>query len=126
MPQTRILAFCDKKGRTVIADWLDTLEAEEPDAYAKCLQRVLHLESMGYELRRPQADSLRDGIHELRCRNRNVHYRILYFFSGQNVAVLSHGLTKEDKVPDGEIDKAVKHKELVDSDLEKYTTDEWT
>ena len=43
----------------------------------------------GHELRRPEADFLRDGIYEL-----------LYFFHGQNVAVLAHGLTKEAEAPE--------------------------
>jgi hypothetical protein len=35
---------------------------------------------MGHELRRPEADFLRDGIYELRASLGGVHHRILYFF----------------------------------------------
>ena len=52
---------------------------------------------------------LRDGIYELRARDGNVHYRILYGFVGQNIVLLSHGCTKERAVPNREIDRAVKN-----------------
>jgi hypothetical protein len=61
----------------------------------------------GHELRRPEADFLRDGIYELRVSLRGVHHRILYFFYGAAAAVVSHGLTKEDAVPPREIERAV-------------------
>ncbi len=64
----------------------------------KLVARIELLEEKGYELRRPHADILRDGIHELRTRHIKVQYRVLYFFCDK-AAVLSHGLTKEDIVP---------------------------
>jgi hypothetical protein len=39
-----------------------------------------------------------------------VHYRILYFFHGQEVAVLAGGLSKKDRVPDGDIERALQRK----------------
>jgi phage-related protein len=65
---------------------------------------------LGHELRRPNADYLRDGIHELRVKRGRVNYRVLYFFHGQNVALLAHALTKEREVPAREIDRAVERK----------------
>ncbi len=73
----------------------------------KWIARLERLEQLGYELRRPESDSLRDGIHELRLKKGRVHYRILYAFVDQNVVLLSHGCTKEDEVPNKEIDKAI-------------------
>ncbi len=46
---------------------------------------------------------------------------MLYFFSGQAVVVLSHGLTKEREVPPREIDRAVQRKRLVEADFNRYT-----
>jgi phage-related protein len=65
---------------------------------------------MGHELRRPEADLLRDGIYELRARLGSVNYRILYFFHGQNVAALAHAITKEDEIPNTEINRALDRK----------------
>ena len=53
-----------------------------------------------------------------------INYRILYFFCGKNIACLSHGITKEDKVPGVEISRAIRRMNLVKSDFEKYTQ-EW-
>jgi phage-related protein len=57
----------------------------------------------------------------LRASDRGVHYRILYFFVGKAVVVLSHGLTKEREVPPREIDHAVERKQMVEADFEKFT-----
>jgi len=40
------------------------------------------------------------------------------------VAVISHGLTKEAKLPDREIDLAVRRKALFESDSERYSHEE--
>lgn len=80
-------------------DWLD----EQPTkVHAKCLVRIERLRELGHELRRPEADYLRDGIYELRIRYRHENYRILYFFHGRR-AVLSHGIKKKGEVPAEEI-----------------------
>ena len=48
-------------------------------AQAKCRLRVERLRDLGHELRRPEADLLRDGIYELRASLQGVLYRVLYF-----------------------------------------------
>ena len=64
---------------------------------------------------------LRDGIYELRVRRKRVNYRILYFFHGQNVAVLAHGLVKEKQVPDVDIQRAIERKRKLENDPDKHT-----
>jgi len=68
------------------------------------------LRQFGHELRRPQADLLRDGICELRAKRGRVNYRLLYFFHGRDVAVLAHSLTKEREVPAADIERAIARK----------------
>jgi len=53
-----------------------------------------------------------------------VHYRILYFFSGQNVAVLAHALTKEGKIPDADIERAIRRKKAFERDPARLTYEE--
>jgi hypothetical protein len=77
--------------------------------------------SEGHELRRPVADFLRDGIYELRPSYQGVHYRILYFFTGRSVAVLSQGITKEGAVPDVEINRAIERKKRFEADPKAHT-----
>ena len=110
MPQTRLLFFQNADGAAPVWEWLKDLRAGNPKAYAKCVVRIRRLTELGHELRRPEADLLRDGIYELRARLGTVNYRILYFFHGRNVAVLAHALTKEDEIPIAEIDRAVERK----------------
>lgn len=76
---------------------------------------------LGHELRRPEADYLRDGIYELRVRFRHTNHRMLYFFFGQQVVVLTHGLVKEREVPPGEIDRAVVRRKRFEEDPESHT-----
>jgi putative component of toxin-antitoxin plasmid stabilization module len=76
---------------------------------------------MGHELRRPEAEFLRDGIHELRARRGRVNYRVLYFFYGQDVVVLACGLTKESRVPDAEIDRALRRRAAFEKDRNRHT-----
>jgi phage-related protein len=97
-----------REGETVLFErWLNTLPVR---VQAKCLSQLGLLRSQGHELRRPIADVLRDGIYELRPTYQGVHYRILYFFSGKNLVVISHGITKESQVPAIEIDRALERK----------------
>src|SRR5438132_383583 len=83
MPQTTLLVFRAASGTVPLLEWLDGLESSAPKAYARCLARILLLEQFGFELRRPSADILRDGIWELRAKLGTVHNRILYFFCGK-------------------------------------------
>jgi hypothetical protein len=126
MPAT-IHVFRNKKTKkSPLLDWLADLEEREPKAYAKCLAVILELAEKGHQLRRPTSDYLRDGIRELRTKVGHVNYRILYFFvaSMANVVCLSHGLIKEQTIPDRDIEAAIAAKKLVDSDFNGYTA-EW-
>jgi putative component of toxin-antitoxin plasmid stabilization module len=79
---------------------------------------------LGHELRRPEADYLRDGIYELRIKRGHVNYRILYFFHGNVAAVLSHGLVKERTVPSKEINKAIQRKQKFEQNPERHSWEE--
>ena len=106
MPQSEVIFY--REGDTVLFDqWLSALPVK---VQAKCLSQVSLLRSQGHELRRPIADFLRDGIYELRPTYQGVNYRILYFFSGKDIIVISHGITKESEVPAVEIDRAIERK----------------
>ena len=90
-----------------VLEWFDGLPAKAQD---KCRVRIQRLSELGHELRRPEADLLRDVIYELRVGLQHVNYRILYFFAGRVAAILAHGLTKEDRVPRAAIDVALARK----------------
>ncbi|MCU0245084.1 MAG: type II toxin-antitoxin system RelE/ParE family toxin [Bryobacter sp.] len=97
------------------------LRRADAEAYARCVAAISRLAEFGHELRRPLADLLQDGIHELRIRKGKVNYRILYFFHGRSVAILGHALTKEDRVPDADLARALRRKALFEQDPEQYS-----
>ena len=112
MPETTIRIFRDEEGSVPLLDWLAELQARNQKAFEKCLYLLDLLSAFGRELRRPRADYLRDGVYELRTQVRGVNYRILYGFVGQDVVLVSHGITKRRSVPSSEIDRAVRRLEL--------------
>jgi phage-related protein len=113
------LSFNQEDAKTVpVLDWLDRLPAKAQD---KCRLGIERLRDLGHELRRPEADYLRDGIYELRVGLRGMNYRMLYFFHERVAAVLAHGLVKEREVPPREIDEAIRRKRRFELDPERHT-----
>jgi phage-related protein len=121
MPRTSVIFYREPAGEVPVLDWLAKLGRTNQQAYAACVAAVQRLAEFGHELRRPQADLLRDGIYELRVRKGRVNYRILYFFHGREVAVLGHAITKEDVVPEIEIDRCLRRKRAFESDAERHS-----
>jgi phage-related protein len=117
MPQVEVVFF-RAENSVPLLEWLEELP---PKARDKCYVALERLEAFGHELRRPIADYLRDGIYELRVRLQCVNYRMLYFFHGREIVVVSHGLVKEQKVPPKEIDVAVRRKKRFEADPREHT-----
>jgi len=124
LPKTELIFYRDERGQAPVVEWLRELRRKDKKAYAKCNARIQVLAQLGRELRRPMADYLRDGIHELRIRHGHVNYRILYFFHGQAVAILAHGLTKDDEVPNADIERAIQRKEAFATNAAKHSYSE--
>jgi hypothetical protein len=118
MPEVQVVFYKEDDGTVPLMEWLDCLPAKAQD---KCFARLKRLREFGHELRRPVGDYLRDEIYELRARHQGLNHRMLYFFHGRVAAVLSHGLTKERKVPSREIDKAIERKKKYEADPGKHT-----
>src|SRR5262245_38783855 len=113
-----VVFFQDEDGSVPLLEWLDRLLGK---AQAKCLARLKRLKDLGHELRRPDANYLRDGIHELRASLGGVHYRILYFFYGNTAALVSHRISKKQRVPPREIERAINRKNRFTMDPARYT-----
>jgi len=119
LPRIEVVFFREKDGSVPLVDWLAALPSV---ARAKCRVRLDRLEELGHELRRPEADYLRDGIYELRTKDAGVNYRMLYFFYERTAAVVSHGVIKQQaEVPPKDIDRAAQRKKLFESDPRRYT-----
>ena len=117
MPETEVVLFAEDDSSAPLLGWLDDQPAKVQD---KCIVKIERLAELGHEIRRPEADFLRDGIYELRVRHQKVNYRVLYFFHAGR-AVLSHGLTKEGVVPDREIGLADSRKSAFEHDPDGHT-----
>jgi phage-related protein len=116
VPTTQVRFYQDADGHAPVRAWLKELRQRDPKSHAKCVARIERLAELGHELRRPEADYLRDGICELRTRKGTLNYRILFFFYGPHVAVLAHSLTKEAEIPPLDIERALRRKARVVKD----------
>ncbi len=63
MPKTKVVFYQEDDGSVPVLEWLDTLPQKAQD---KCFVKIERLAELGYELRRTEADFLRDKIYELR------------------------------------------------------------
>lgn len=118
MPRTRVVFYQERDGNVPVLEWLDTLSAKIQD---KCVVKIERLRELGHELRRPEADLLRNGIYELRIGREGMNYRILYFFHGRMAAVLAHGLVKEREIPTKDIQVALERKRFFEQDPHRHT-----
>ena len=121
MPKSRVVIYRKEDGSVPLVERFEKLAGHAQD---KVLVRMKRLRELGHELRRPEADFLRDGIHELRASSHGVHYRILYFFHKQVAAVVAHGVIKESRVLDRDIDLAIRRKMSFEADPSKHTLEE--
>jgi len=119
MPAVKLILFKDDDGSVPAIEFL---EAQGNKIRLKAIARFELLEEKGNELRRPHADYLDKGIYELRFRVNTIQYRFLYFFSGKDVVVISHGFTKLDKVPKKDIELAEARKKKFEKDPIKHSS----
>lgn len=121
-PMISVVFYRDEDGTCPLLEWLDSLPRRAQD---KCVVRIERLREKGHELRRPEADYLRDGIYELRAKHLGVNYRILYFFHAETAVVLSHGIMKQaSEVPPREIDLAIRRKKQFAANPGRHTYEE--
>ena len=119
MPTVELVAYREADGRVPLLEWFDELA---PKARAKCVVRLERRAELGHELRRPEADYLRDDIYELRVKHQNVNLRMLYFFHRRTAVVVSHGFWKQQaKVPQRELDLAVRRRRAFEASPENHT-----
>ena len=113
----------DRKESRAIQQTLDRAEYRgfELEWVQDLSSGIERLEEKGHELRRPEADYLRDKIHELRAALNGIRYRMLYFFYKKQ-GVITHGITKKGgKVPSGEIELAITRKARFEKEPMKHT-----
>ena len=102
-----------KNGNCPVKKYLLGLNAKNR---ATILEAMQYLETFGLELKEPFVKYIGDKIFELRAKDTDGIYRILYFASTGKRFLMLHGFTKKtQKTPRKEIDIAIKRKkELLD------------
>jgi len=119
VPKIEVVIYCESDGTAPFLNWFDRLSEKVQD---KLVVRLERLGELGHELRRPEADYLRDEIYELRVKAQSVNYRVLYFFHGRQMVVLSHGFSKQQaKVPEKEIKTAIRRQKAFQELPERHT-----
>ena len=119
MPRVDLVAYQEDDGTVPLLEWLDGLVQK---AREKCGVRLERLAEFGHELRRPEADYLRDDLYELRTKHQNVNLRMLYFFHDRTAVVVSHGFSKQQaEVPKREIELAIQRKEAFEAAPNAHT-----
>ncbi len=111
MPKTKLQFYVDASGNSPGKTWLESLPFK---AKRKGDAALRILADKAYELRRPYVDYLREGIYEIRWEHKHVNYRMLYFFHGRNLIILSHGFSKKVRIPEKEIILALKRKHEIE------------
>jgi ribosome-binding protein aMBF1 (putative translation factor) len=118
MPQINVVLYQEENGSVPLLKWLDRLRKKPR---AKVLVRIERLKELGSQLRRPEADYLRDGIYEFPLSLRGTRHRVLYFFHGRTVALVSHCLVRERQVPSKALEAAVHCKDQFEADVQAHT-----
>lgn len=122
MPKFTVLFYQDSKGSAPVVHWLKELRRDDVQGYDKCVAKIQRLRDEGNDLRRPEADYLAHGIHELRAKHGTKQYRISYFFHGQHAAVLVHSMIKQSKaVPRRELMRAQERRDTFKNNPRAHT-----
>lgn len=75
-----------------IEDWLDSIPER---ARTKIVRNMSLLEDLGLTIREPYVKALRDKLYEVRAKDPNGIYRVIYFaYTGKRFVML-HGFTKK-------------------------------
>ncbi len=110
------IMYCGEEGTDCpVADFIDGCA---PRHQVKILRILGLLEEQGPILPRPYADTLHDGIHELRISLSGKQIRLLYFFCFEKFIVLYEAFIKTTgRVPEKIIDKVIDYRERLLADL---------
>lgn len=106
MPATELIFFKTVKGVIPMREFLAEVRKNRA-TYAACWAAIQALRDYGRDLNRNNMGTLRDGIFELRVTETKPGIRFLFAYVGQDIVLLTHGITKERKVPEPEIDRAL-------------------
>ena len=121
MGQIEVVFYQDDDGSVPALDALQKFAQTEPKVADKFQALIEVLADRGFNIRRPMADHLRDKIYELRGKVKGINHRVLYFYGGEKIAILSHHLVKEKKIPPKAIDLDIQRRKKFLNNPHKHT-----
>ena len=93
-------------GKSPVEEWLDSLSI---DARVEVLRIIGLLKEFGIELEMPYVKPVQNKLYELRAKDKDGIYRVLYLAASGKRFVLLHGFIKKtQKIPQKEIEIALK------------------
>jgi len=110
MPKS-LYFYVDERGNNPVKEFMENLPEKEK---SKVHAYMAELREHSYNLRRPMADYLGNGLYELRPRDN----RIFYFFFLRDEIVLLHAIRKRtDRIPEGDLSICQKRKRQVEEGI---------
>ena len=102
--------YRDERGVSNVEEFLDSVQDKK--LKAKIFRDIGLLQTLGTDLKMPQARYIEDGIWELRTKQSTNISRILYFTFAQDKIILLNGFVKKtQKTPPEEIDRAKRYRD---------------
>jgi phage-related protein len=98
----QVLFYRTAAGAEPARDWLRSLDEEDRKAIGNDLRTL----QIGWPVGMPLARSLGDGLWELRSKLSNRIARLVFFFDGDRIIILSGFIKKSQSTPKQELDTA--------------------
>ncbi len=98
--------FTDSTGKQPVKEWIDTLDIK---LKLKIFRAFELLEEFNINLKAPYVKPLEDKLYELRIKDQNGIYRVIYFaHTGREFIMLNGFVKKTQKTPKKELELAKK------------------
>jgi phage-related protein len=103
--------YKDENNESPIEEWLDSIPNV---ARTKIVRNMSLLEELGLTIREPYVKPLGDKLYEIRAKDPNGIYRVIYFAYTGKKFVMLHGFTKKtQKTPTRDLALAKKRMEKI-------------
>ena len=118
MTHCEIVYFKTDRGDEPVREFVDNLDLSSKRKYWR---KIDYLRQFGKSLCEPHAKNLGSGVHELRFRGSDGHFRVLYFFFNANYAVFTNAFKKKtNRTPKLEIDLSISRMNAFLASSDKY------
>ena len=93
--------YKDKNGKQPVKEWIDSLDIK---LQVKIFRAFELLEEFNLQLKEPYVKPIEDKLYELRVKDKNGIYRIIYFsYTNKQFIMLNGFVKKSQKIPKKEI-----------------------